>query len=192
MPPRPPDSHRTARLLLRRWTPEHAPALLPLLEANVERLKPWIPWRVAEPLPLAQLRERLAEFARAFDDGREWRYAVHHAATLELLGEVDLFPRDHAARVALGAADRVEVGYWLRGDAGGQGYATEAAAGAMALGLALPGIGRVEIRCDAANAPSAAIPRRLGFRLAHVITEPPTAPGEVPVQLQVWESSAAT
>lgn len=187
MPTRPPDSHRTERLLLERFTPSHAPALLPLLEANVERLKPWIPWRVAEPVPLPRLRERLAAFARAFDAGREWRYAVHDAATRDLLGEVDLFPRGPETRVALEGADRVEVGYWLRGDAGGRGYATEAAAAAMAIGLALPGIDRVEIRCDAANAPSAAIPRRLGFRLSRVIAEPSATPGAAPVQLQVWE-----
>jgi hypothetical protein len=36
-----------------------------------------------------------------------------------------------------------------------------------------------EVRCDARNAPSAAIPRRLGFDLTATIAEPP---GEV----QVW------
>lgn len=187
MPTRPPGSHHTARLVLERWRPDHAADLLPLLEANVSRLEPWIPWRVAEPVPLPRLRERLAEFSRAFDAEQEWRYAVRHATTHLLLGEVDLFPRDHAARVALAQADRVEVGYWLRGDAQGQGYATEAAAAAMALGLALPGIGRVEIRCDEANAASAAVPRRLGFRLARTITALAGVPDDSAVHLQVWE-----
>jgi RimJ/RimL family protein N-acetyltransferase len=187
MSTRPPDSHETPRLVLERWRPDHAPALLPLLEANVSRLEPWIPWRVAQPVPLPRLRERLAGFSRAFDEDREWRYAVHHAATRELLGEVDLFPRDPEARVALANADRVEVGYWLRGDAQGLGYATEAAAAAMALGLALPGIWRAEIRCDEANAASAAVPRRLGFHLARTIAAPAAAPGDEAVQLQVWE-----
>jgi RimJ/RimL family protein N-acetyltransferase len=103
------------------------------------------------------------------------------------LGGGHLSRRAGVSRGALDGADRVEVGYWLRGDAGGNGYATEAAAAAMAIGLALPGIERVEIRCDAANAPSAAIPRRLGFRLSRVIAEPSAAPGAAPVQLQVWE-----
>jgi RimJ/RimL family protein N-acetyltransferase len=187
MPTRPPDSHRTERLLLERWSPAHADSLQPLLAANAERLKPWIPWRVAEPAALPAIRERLAAFSRAFDDGREWRYAVRHATTLALLGEVDLFPRDAQARVALADGDRVEIGYWLRADAWGQGYATEAAAAALALGLALPGISRAEIRCDATNAPSAAVPRRLGFRLARVIAEDATVPGGALVQLQVWE-----
>lgn len=187
MPTRPPDSHGTARLVLERWSPAHAEALQPLLEANVGRLAPWIPWRVAEPAPLPALRERLAEFSRAFDASREWRYALRDAASLALLGEVDLFPRDAERRVALADADRVEVGYWLRAEAEGRGYATEAAAGAMALGLALPGITRVEIHCDEANAASAAVPRRLGFRLARVLEEPPAIDGGEPTRVQVWE-----
>jgi len=38
----------------------------------------------------------------------------------------------------------------------------------------------------ARNAPSAAIPKRLGFVLATTLIEPPAHPDEEPVQLQVW------
>ena len=44
--------------------------------------------------------------------------------------------------------------------------------------LGLPGVTRVEIHCDEANAASAAIPRKLGYRLDRIGPHEPEAPGE--------------
>lgn len=181
-----PPEHRTARLLLRRWCANDAVRLQPILEANVAHLKPWIPWRVAEPAPVERLRERLDGFASAFDEGREWRYGIFTRDTHQLLGEVGLFPRAATGRVPFEAADRLEIGYFLRNDATGQGFATEAARAALEIAMAL-GITRVEIRCDERNVPSAAVPRRLGFQLADTLVEPQAAPEDAPSRLQVWE-----
>ncbi len=63
------------------------------------------------------------------------------------------------------AADYLEIGYWLDRQATGQGYATEAARALFDLARRVPGIAQVEIHCDPRNLPSAAVPRRLGFRL---------------------------
>jgi RimJ/RimL family protein N-acetyltransferase len=142
-------------------------------------------------VPLEQLVERLAEFSSAFDVGREWRYGVYTLDSAELLGELDLFPRAETGRVAFAAADRIEIGYWLRDDATGMGYATEAAGAALELALALPGIFRVTVHCDERNIESAAIPRRLGFRLAATIDEPAVTPGAADIRLQIWEYSRA-
>ena len=60
----------------------------------------------------------------------------------------------------------LEIGYWVRSDRTGRGYAT-AAAWALT-GVAFdwfPLINRIEIRCDPANVASAAIPPKLGYRL---------------------------
>ena len=73
----------------------------------------------------------------------------------------------------------MELGYWLRADATGRGFVTEGAHAMLAVAAALPHVSCVEVRCDARNAPSAAIPRRLGFDLAATIAEPPS-------ELQVW------
>jgi RimJ/RimL family protein N-acetyltransferase len=51
--------------------------------------------------------------------------------------------------------------------------------------LSLPGVTRVEIRCDVANLASASVPRRLGYRLDRVVDDRVTAPGETG-RLMVW------
>jgi RimJ/RimL family protein N-acetyltransferase len=182
-----PYEFHTDRLLIRRWRPEDADALEPVLAANVDHLAPWIPWRVAEPLPARQLAERLEEYAAAFDADREWRYGIFDSATRRLLGDVALFPRNATGRVPFDLADHVEMGYWLRADESGRGYATEAARAALGVALALPRMRRVMIRCDERNLVSAAIPHRLGFRLVTTVVEPGVRPDERECRLQEWE-----
>ena len=180
-----PDHLRTERLLLRRWRPEDAALLQPVLAANVTHLQPWIPWHVAEPLPEDQLAVRLAGFAADFDAGRQWVYGILAADAGTVYGGVGLYPRAGGGRVPFDAADHVEIGYWLRADVTGQGYATEAAGAVATLADALPGMTRLEIRCDARNMRSAAVPQRLGFR--HARTLGTRAPGEPPSALMIWE-----
>ena len=60
--------------------------------------------------------------------------------------------------------DAREIGYWIRADAEGHGYVTEAVAALTRVGFELDDVEWVEIRCDPANERSAAVPRRLGYR----------------------------
>lgn len=185
-----PDELQTPRLLLRRWSPTDAATLQPILAMNFAHLGPWIPRRVAEPAEVEQLTARLSEFSTAFDATREWRYALFTLDSSTLLGEVGLFPRNGSGRVPFDAADHVEIGYWLRADFTSKGFATEATRAALELALALPGVSHLTIRCDERNAPSSAVPRRLGFRLAETIDEASVVPGAAPVRLQIWEYEA--
>jgi RimJ/RimL family protein N-acetyltransferase len=165
-----PVTLRTARMLLRPWDAADAPALKPVLAANVAHLGPWIPAHVATPLPLQALAERLAGFAADFAAGRAYRYALLTPDGSRVLGEADLFPRAATGRVPLAAADHVELGYWLEAAATGQGLATEATRALLHVAATVPRMSHVEIRCDVNNGPSAAVPQRLGFQLARVET----------------------
>jgi RimJ/RimL family protein N-acetyltransferase len=100
---------------------------------------------------------------------------------------VSLFPRNSEGRVALDAADHLEIGYWVRADRTGEGLAAEAAHAACDLAATIDGVSHLAIHCDERNAASAAIPRRLGFQLAAVVIEEPTSHGKAPVRLQIWE-----
>ena len=79
----------------------------------------------------------------------------------------------------------VKIGYWVHVDFTGLGYATACARALTQVGLALSGVVRVEIHADEANVISAAIPRRLGYRLDRVDERPPRAPAESG-RLQIW------
>jgi RimJ/RimL family protein N-acetyltransferase len=165
---------------LRRWREGDAAALEPVLAANFAHLGPWIPRRVAEPASTEKLAERLRDYSAAFDATLEWRYGLFTVDDARVLGEVSLFPRNASGRVPFDVADEIEIGYWLRAEATGQGYVTEATRAAVELTSRLPGVSHLTIRCDERNEPSAAIPRRLGFRLASTIDEPPR-------RLQIWD-----
>ena len=172
-----PAELRTERLLLRPWHAGDAAALQPILLANWTHLGPWIPARVATPVPVPELEERLAGFAADFAADREWRYGMFTADARSVLGEIGLYPRSATTRVAYSDSDRIELGYWLRADATGRGYVTEAARALIDIARSLPHVGWIEVRCDARNGASAAVPRRLGFTL----TEP-----VAPFTTQIW------
>jgi RimJ/RimL family protein N-acetyltransferase len=182
----------TPRLVLRSWRVHDAAALQPVLEANVEHLKPWIPASVWQPVPLGELGARLVEYAVDFEDDRCWRFGAFSSDGARLLGGVSLFPRNPRERVAYGEADRAEIGYWFRAEETNRGLATEASRAMVELAASLPGLTIAEIRCDARNAPSAAVPRKLGFALVEVLQVPPLWGGGPPVDLQVWVRPLAT
>ncbi|HEV8449022.1 MAG TPA: GNAT family N-acetyltransferase [Gemmatimonadaceae bacterium] len=177
---------RTQRLYLRPWRAADAEALHPILVANYEHLAPWIPPRVATPSVVPLLADRLAAFGTEFETDREWRFAMLTSDERTLLGEIDLFPRSAAGRVAFADADRAEIGYWLRADETGRGLATEAVRAIIDVARRTGRFAHLEIRCDARNEPSAAVPKRLGFSLATTIDEPSKSAEGAAVQLQVW------
>lgn len=186
-----PGDLRTERLYLRSWRKEDAALLRRALEANAEHLGEWIPAHVAAPAPLPELGRRLAGFAGDFQAGRSWRYGIFSFDGNDLFGEISLFPRSADGRVPFASADRLELGYWLIEDATGRGYATEAARAMLSLATRLPGTSRVEIRCDRRNVRSAAVPRRLGFRLTTPEREQTSNPTRASDDM-VWVYGAST
>jgi RimJ/RimL family protein N-acetyltransferase len=82
----------------------------------------------------------------------------------------------------------VEIGYWLHPAHIGRGLATEAVSMLLEQAFALPDVDRVQFWHDAANIPSAGVPRLLGFTVIDRRTPPraPLASGGVGVDV-VWE-----
>ncbi len=192
MPMPVPTQVRTARMLLRPWCDQDAPALAPVLAASAAELARWTPAQATGAAPLEVLVQRLAAFSGLFAAGREWRYGLFDRAGGQVLGEVSLFPRDSLRRVTLVESDRVEIGYWVRSDRAGQGLATEAAYAALRVAAGLGRFALAEIRCDSRNLASAAIPRRLGFVLSRSHSQGPGTLPRTDTDLQVWELSMAS
>jgi RimJ/RimL family protein N-acetyltransferase/GNAT superfamily N-acetyltransferase len=159
-PHRIPEAVETPRLVLRRWRTSEALELKNAIDSSLAHLQRWMPWAMAEPSPLEAVQQRIAKFESQFDEGREWLFAIRSRETGKVLGGTGLHPRI--------GPHGLEIGYWLSESDMGKGYATEAANALTRVALEQPSVTHVQIRCDPGNVPSAAIPRRLGYR--HILT----------------------
>lgn len=173
-----PGPIRTARLLLRCWSRDDASRLKEAVDESLPELRQWMPWAATEPSPLESFTGRIEKFRRAFVEGRDWTYGVFDAGETRVLGGAGLHARSEPGRL--------EIGYWIRSSETGKGLATEAAAALLGRAFRLHGVQAVEIRCDARNAASAAVPRRLGFRHLDTLAEPDKAPDGGPRETMVW------
>jgi RimJ/RimL family protein N-acetyltransferase/ribosomal protein S18 acetylase RimI-like enzyme len=180
-PHRVPDTIRTPRLVLRRWRSSEAPELKAAIDANLAHLQRWMPWAMAEPSPFDAVLQRTDKLESQFDNGLEWLFAIRSHESGEVLGGTGLHPR-------IGPKG-LEIGYWLAENATGKGYATEAAEALTRVALEQPGVTHVQIRCDPGNAPSAAIPRRLGYRHVLTIENEPFAPTGSLRDTMVWQTN---
>lgn len=159
-------------LILRRPTPDDAEEMAAAIAGSLEHLVPWLPWAAApEAGVVAAQHARLADVARAWDSGEEFHYIAAARDGGAILGRFGLH-----RRIGVGA---IELGYWLRPDAVGRGYASACARALTAVALALPDVERVEIHCDEANVRSQRVPQAAGYRLDRIEADEIEAPAEV-------------
>jgi len=169
---------------LRFLTVDDADAVAVAVGESLEHLRPWMPWADEQSADPEFQRERLRKLPAVRDRGEEWQYG--------------LFARDEPSRLlgSFGLMTRrgpgtMEIGYWVRVTAIGRGLATSAAGALTDAALAEDGVRRVYICCDEANARSAAVPRKLGFRVLRVEQRAPEAFGEVG-RLMLWARDRGT
>ncbi|MCP2312478.1 MULTISPECIES: GNAT family N-acetyltransferase [Kitasatospora] len=164
-------------LRLRRRRVGDAAGLNAAVTANLAHLRPWMPWARTAPA-MAYSVEMAAAGERIWDEGTDFMYVVGlESDPAVVLGAFGLH-----GRIGPGA---LEIGYWVDAAHTGRSIATRAAAELTRAALALPGITRVEIHCDEANLASAAIPRKLGYRLDRIQDAEITAPSETGRKL-IW------
>ena len=176
MPEAPAEVLEVPHGLLSRTRESDADQLAHALGASLDHLRRWLSW-VTEEAADVQAQHRYCREAEArWEDGSEYRYVLRPGQSEQVIGGFDLW------RIGPGT---VELGYWMHVDFTGRGYATACARALTQAGLALSGVARVEIHTDEANAISAAIPRRLGYRLDRVDELSPEAPAHSGRQ-QIW------
>jgi RimJ/RimL family protein N-acetyltransferase len=152
---------------LRRFRVDDASLVAALLQRNLEHLAPWMPWARPEIANDAFQRARMRDAVASYDDddGSNWEFAMC-ASDGTLIGACGILVRDGSPR----------AWYWVAQDASGRGHATRAAGLLTTIWREHRHEPRLEIRCDVANEASAAVPRRLGYRLDRIVdTEPETA-----------------
>ena len=145
----------TDRLVVRCWDPADAPKLKEALDSSLEHLRAWMPWAHNEPQTLEEKVALLRGFRGQFDKDEDFVYAIFDRNESRVLGGTGLHTRigEHAR----------EIGYWIRADAEGNGYVTEAVAALTRVGFELEGLDRIEIRVEPENVRSRRIPERLGY-----------------------------
>lgn len=153
---------RTARLLLRCWSPQDAPGCCAAIEESLDHLRAWMDWARHEPESLHRKAERLRRFRAEFEAGRNFVFGIFDAEETRVVGGIGLHPR-----VGAGGC---EIGYWVHVDHTRRGLATEAAAAVTRVGFEIEKLARIEIHCDPRNVASAAIARKLGY--THQVTVP--------------------
>ena len=157
----------SGEVTLRRWREQDAPVLHRVVQESMAHLRPWMAW-VADGYPPEAATAFVASAADEWARGTAFDYAVFVSG--RLAGAASLM-----ARVGPGG---LELGYWLHPDHVGRGVATRAASLLVAEAFRT-GARRVEIVTDVANTRSAAIPKRLGFRVAdRRPPQEPITPGE--------------
>jgi RimJ/RimL family protein N-acetyltransferase len=166
----PPERIEASGLYLRRHQVGDAAAIAAAVAESLAELQPWVPWANRSAAEPEVQRRRLEEAVPHWERGTEYVYLVFRPGEDKLLGSVGLHRRV--------GPDALEVGYWLRSSETGRGAMTEAVRALANGALALPGVDRVELHCDEANQKSAAIARRLGFRLARIGQVDPESPAE--------------
>ena len=126
------------------------------VESSRPQLEPWLPW-----VPFNVDLDASGRYAEAsgadWDAARATRFAIRDRASRRLLGVIGLESFAHLH-------ESVELGYWLRVDAWGNGLMTEA--GKLVIDWAFRNVNAHRIRVAAAtdNHASLAVIGRLGFR----------------------------
>ena len=174
-----PDGARAEALVIRRLVPEDAPAIARAVTESFDHLRPFLPWVTPENATVEGQRRRLESREWAWTpDAEHWGYGVFAAGDeTSRVGSCGLHKRR--------GPQALEIGYWVHVAHLRRGIATAAARAMTDAGFAVKGVEAMEILCDVANHASAAVPRRLGYRLTDTIDHAAEAPGETGKRM-VW------
>ncbi|MBL1088073.1 MULTISPECIES: GNAT family N-acetyltransferase [Streptomyces] len=166
---------RSDQVELRRWRTYDIEILDRLVNESRDHLLPWMPFAASHDRK--QGEEFLARCEEEWATGQTYYYAITS-------GGVEVGSCSLMRRIGPGG---LEIGYWLHPDWTGKGLATMAAGALVAAGRRLPGIDRIEIHHDEANAASGAVARRLGFAEVERVSLPdgPETPHETGIDV-IW------
>ena len=150
----------TGRLILRDWRPEDWPVFF--RHTNTPAVMRWLGELLTEERQVT-LRERVA--ACAARNGHCFWVVERKADGGHLAGEILGFcGLKRADAPGSTVAGEIEIGWRLREDAWGHGYATEAAAASLDAGFGRFGAGRIVAITVIGNAASWGLMKRLGMR----------------------------
>ncbi|MEC2056453.1 GNAT family N-acetyltransferase [Peribacillus psychrosaccharolyticus] len=157
-----PSSLETDRLLLRvPFLSGDGRVVNKAIRESIAELSKWLPFAQEIP-PVEETESNLRNAHIKFLARESFRFLIFHKETDEYIGTSSIHNIDWEVKSG-------DIGYWIDKKYSGNGYMTEAIKRLTDLGMNQLGFNRLEIRCEAANVKSQAIPEKLGFKLEAVL-----------------------
>jgi phosphoribosyl-AMP cyclohydrolase len=156
----PPGPIITERLRLEPVAAEAASEVYPVVAGSREHIARWMDW--AASATEDTVRAVYAHIEELTAAGQAYSFLLRpRAGEGEVLGAVDI------RLDPLGGVG--EIGFWVRAEAAGQGYAAEAAAAVRDLGFDQLAAHRVELRAGVGNVASWRVAEKIGMRREGVL-----------------------
>lgn len=156
-----PEEFFTERLKLRMPKPGDGKAVNAAIKASMEELKPWLGFVQEEPSP-QDTEINTLESHILFLKRENLRYLIFDRETDEFIGTSGFHDIEWDI-------PKMEIGYWISTLHSGKGYMLEAVSALTDLAVNRFGCRRVEIRCDAENIKSRAVPEKLAYVLEGIL-----------------------
>jgi ribosomal-protein-serine acetyltransferase len=150
-----PDHFATKRLLIRGLRMGDGTMINEAIRETFPALHQWMPWARNMPT-VAETETYVRESAAQYRSAEQLGMIMLDKRTGEYIGSIGLHHIDWGV-------PKFEIGYWIRTRAEGYGYMTEAVIGITNWAFDHFNAARMEIRCDARNARSAAVAQRAGY-----------------------------
>ena len=163
-----PEEFSTERLVIRMPRPGDGKVVHEAIRASINELKPWMPFAQKEQSEQdveVNIRSAYISFLKRED----LRLLVFLKETGEFVASSGLHRIDWSI-------PKFEIGYWIDSRFSGEGYMTEAVKGIAQFAFRELQARRIEIRCDAKNMKSRAIPETLGFSLEGILKNDDVSP----------------
>lgn len=149
---------RGPRVIVRPYQTADATALLAAIAESRDYILPWLP-PAYDQKTVEQSRDWIIQSEARWLRRENLNMSIWAAADpARFLGGVGLYR-------PLWDVPRLEIGYWLRKSAAGQGYMAEAARLVVDYAFARLGAHCIQLCCDERNTASVAVAHRLGFHL---------------------------
>ena len=160
----PPDLIETEHLILRRFNRRDVIALEAGVRASLVDLNEWLPWAHMD-----YTRDDAVAFVRdsiqAWKESKAFDYAIRPSEQPDLhLGNISIWQTSRTGKIG-------EIGYWIRSDMVGRGYATEATRAMMRVGFESMGLHKITLRIALGNRGSERVAEKLGFTHEGILRE---------------------
>ncbi len=145
---------QTLNIGIRRFEEQDIEDFFSAVRASIDTVYPWLPWCKPD-YTLRDSADWVGSRNFLWEAGLDYSFLIYRTNSGKILGGVSInqIVREH--KVA-------NLGYWVRSDETGNGYATEAARLSVNFGFMEAGLNRVEIHVAPKNLASIRVAHKLG------------------------------